>query len=115
MKENNRFSNLKSLQQRPVEEKVEEKKEAPSVKKDQTVVAQKIEPAAAITNTTASPAPFATQSRGGKSSNPEFTKITAYIKKATHKKAVLILMEQEKEDFSELLERLVSEWIVKQK
>ncbi len=103
MKDNNRFSNLKSLQPRPVDTK---KDEQPA--KDKKVSAPQ------NVDLVASPLPVIAQSRGGKSSNPEFTKITAYIKKATHKKAALILMDQEKEDFSELLERLVSEWIVKQ-
>jgi hypothetical protein len=103
MKDNNRFSNLKSLQQRPVDTK---KDEQPAKEKN-AAAPQKVNPVV-------SPVPVTAQSRGGKSSNPEFTKITAYIKKATHKKAALILMDQEKEDFSELLERLVSEWIVKQ-
>ncbi len=103
MKDNNRFSNLKSLQQRPVDAKIVEQQAT-----EKNVAApQKVDPIP-------SPLPVIAQSRGGKSSNPEFTKITAYIKKATHKKAALILMDQEKEDFSELLERLVSEWIVKQ-
>jgi hypothetical protein len=104
MKDNNRFSNLKSLQ-RPVDTK---KDEQPAQEKKAAALSPKV-------NQVVSPLPVtAAQSRGGKSSNPEFTKITAYIKKATHKKASLILMEQEKEDFSELVERLVSEWIVKQ-
>jgi hypothetical protein len=103
MKDNNRFSNLKSLQQRPVDAKIVEQE----VKEKKVAVSR-------IDDPLPSPLPVTAQSRGGKSSNPEFTKITAYIKKATHKKAALILMDQEKEDFSELLERLVSEWIVKQ-
>lgn len=102
MKDNNRFSNLKSLQRPAVTIKDQQ-----SVKEEKVDDPQKIAPVD-------SPLPVTAQSRGGKSSNPEFTKITAYIKKATHKKAALILMDQEKEDFSELLERLVSEWIVKQ-
>jgi hypothetical protein len=102
MKDNNRFSNLKSLQ-RPADTI----KDAQPVKEKKVAAPQKVDPVA-------SPLPITAQSRGGKSSNPEFTKITAYIKKATHKKAALILMDQEKEDFSELLERLVSEWIVNQ-
>jgi hypothetical protein len=103
MKESNRFSNLKSLQ-RPVNSK----KDVLLINDNQPLVPESVD-------SVLSPLPVtAAQSRGGKSSNPEFTKITAYIKKATHKKASLILMEQEKEDFSELVERLVSEWIVKQ-
>jgi hypothetical protein len=100
MKDNNRFSKLKSLQQRPVDDKIVGQEE----KEKRVAVPRKDEPLP-------SPSPVTAQSRGGKSSNPEFTKITAYIKKATHKKAALILMDQEKEDFSELLERLVSNWI----
>jgi hypothetical protein len=102
MKESNRFSNLKSLQ-RPVNSK----KDVPLINDNQPPVLESVD-------SLPSPLPVTAQSRGGKSSNPEFTKITAYIKKATHKKAALILMDQEKEDFSELLERLVSEWMVKQ-
>jgi hypothetical protein len=103
MKDNNRFSNLKSLQQRPVDAKIV----GQEAKDKKVAVPRKDDPL---------PSPFAVtvQSRGGKSSNPEFTKITAYIKKVTHKKAALILMDQEKEDFSELLERLVSDWIREQ-
>jgi hypothetical protein len=102
MNDNNRFSNLKSLQR-----SADVIKDVQPVKEKKADAPQKVDPVV-------SPAPVTAQSRGGKSSNPEFTKITAYIKKATHKKAALILMDQEKEDFSELLERLVSEWIVKQ-
>jgi hypothetical protein len=104
MKDNNRFSNLKSLQQRPVDAKIV----GQEAKEKKVAVPRKDDPLP-------SPLPVTAQSRGGKSSNPEFTKITAYIKKATHKKAALILMDQEKEDFSELIERLVAEWISKQK
>jgi hypothetical protein len=103
MKDNNRFSNLKSLQQRPVDATIVGQK----AKEKKVAVPRKVD-------SSPSPLPVTAQSRGGKSSNPEFTKITAYIKKVTHKKAALILMDQEKEDFSELLERLVSDWIKKQ-
>jgi hypothetical protein len=102
MKDNNRFSNLKSLQR-----SFDTIKEAQPLEEKKAAAPQKVDPVVSSVSVTS-------QSRGGKSSNPEFTKITAYIKKATHKKAALILMDQEKEDFSELLERLVSEWIVKQ-
>jgi hypothetical protein len=104
MKDNNRFSNLKSLQLRPVDAKIV----GQEAKEKKVDVPRKDDPLP-------SPLAITAQSRGGKSSNPEFTKITAYIKKSTHKKAALILMDQEKEDFSELVERLVAEWISKQK
>jgi hypothetical protein len=102
MKESNRFSNLKSLQ-RPG-----------NPKKDVSLTNDNQPPVLESVDSVPSLAPVINQSRRGKSSNPEFTKITAYIKKATHKRASLILMDQEKEDFSELLERLVSDWISKQ-
>jgi hypothetical protein len=102
MKESNRFSNLKSLQ-RPVNPK----KDVLLIEDNQPSVLESVDSVPSLV-------PVIDQSRRGKSSNPEFTKITAYIKKATHKRASLILMDQEKEDFSELLERLVSDWISKQ-
>jgi hypothetical protein len=104
MKDNNRFSKLQSLQ-RPVNSK----KDVPLINDNQHPVVESVDSVPSLV-----PVSVIDRSRRGKSSNPEFTKITAYIKKATHKKASLILMEQEKEDFSELLERLVSDWINKQ-
>ena len=46
----------------------------------------------------------------GKRSNPDYTQVTSYIKKETHKSVQRVLLEQEKE-FSELIQELLEEWL----
>ncbi len=59
------------------------------------------------------------QKRGrprGKRSHPDYEQVTAYIKKKTYKETKIALLEQEEvEDFSELVETLLSEWLSTQK
>ena len=59
------------------------------------------------------------QKRGrprGKRSHPDYEQVTAYIKKKTYKETKIALLEQEEvEDFSELVEKLLSEWLSTQK
>ena len=46
----------------------------------------------------------------GKRSNPDYTQVTSYIKKETHKSVQRVLLETEKE-FSELIQELLEEWL----
>ena len=46
----------------------------------------------------------------GKRSNPDYTQVTSYIKKETHKSVQRVLLEKEKE-FSELIQELLEEWL----
>lgn len=59
------------------------------------------------------------QKRGrprGKRSNPDYEQVTAYIKKKTYKETKIALLEQEEvENFSDLVEKLLSEWLSTQK
>ena len=48
----------------------------------------------------------------GKRSNPDYEQVSAYIKKETYRKVKIALLEQGKEqDFSELVEGLLNEWL----
>ncbi|MGB3691776.1 MAG: hypothetical protein WA999_03540 [Spirulinaceae cyanobacterium] len=50
----------------------------------------------------------------GKRSNPNYEQVSAYIKKQTYTKVKIALLEQGKEqDFSELVETLLNEWLSK--
>lgn len=49
--------------------------------------------------------------RIGKRSNPDYTQITAYIKKNTHEDVMRKIYKRQ--EFSELLEELLSEWLKK--
>ncbi len=52
----------------------------------------------------------------GKRSNPDYTQVTAYIGRDTHKRVKMALLESEDEgDFSELVDRLLIEWLNTQK
>ena len=52
----------------------------------------------------------------GKRIDPEFTQITAYIRKATHHGVKLALLKENKgREFSELIEDLLSDWLRKRK
>ncbi len=52
-----------------------------------------------------------TLKRVGKRSNPDYTQITAYIKKNTHEDVMRKIYKQK--EFSELLEELLSDWLKK--
>ena len=93
---------LKAAQEREKEKPAEKPAEKPEVKSDSP-----IEP------------PSPPQKRGrprGKRSHPDYEQVTAYIKKKTYKETKIALLEQEEvEDFSELVENLLSEWLSTQK
>ncbi len=55
----------------------------------------------------AEPTPSA---RAGKRSNDEYRQISAYIRKDTHRRVKIALLEEDRE-FSELVEELLSEWL----
>lgn len=48
--------------------------------------------------------------RAGKRSNDEYRQISAYIRKDTHRRVKIALLEEDRE-FSELVEELLSEWL----
>ncbi len=48
--------------------------------------------------------------RGGKRSNDEYRQVSAYIRKDTHRKAKMALLEEDRE-FSELVEELLKGWL----
>jgi len=49
--------------------------------------------------------------RIGKRSHPDFTQVTAYIKKDTHEEVMRKIYKRQ--EFSELLEELLTEWLKK--
>ncbi|MDJ0596888.1 MAG: hypothetical protein QNJ72_44165 [Pleurocapsa sp. MO_226.B13] len=52
----------------------------------------------------------------GKRSNPDFEQVTAYVRSKTYRQTKIALLQQEKlEDFSELVEELLTEWLSTQK
>ena len=52
----------------------------------------------------------------GKRSNPDFEQVTAYIRSKTYRDVkIAILQQSEIEDFSELVEQLLNEWLSTQK
>jgi hypothetical protein len=52
----------------------------------------------------------------GKRSNPDYEQVTAYIRKETYRQSKIALLQQEEEqDFSELIEKLLTEWLSTQK
>ncbi len=52
----------------------------------------------------------------GKRSNPDYEQVTAYIKRETYRNTKIALLQQEnKQEFSELVEQLLSEWLSTQK
>lgn len=52
----------------------------------------------------------------GKRSNPDFEQVTAYVRSKTYRQTKIALLQQEElEDFSELVEELLSEWLSTQK
>lgn len=50
--------------------------------------------------------------RRGKSSNPEYTQVLSYIRKNTYKEVKRVLLDEPEQDFSELIENLLSEWLI---
>lgn len=62
------------------------------------------------------PAPEGTATGGktrvGKRNDPDYDQVTAYIRKETHKRAKIALLEQpDKQEFSELVEQLLTQWL----
>ena len=56
-----------------------------------------------------------TAKRTGKSSDPDYTQVLAYIRRATHKEVRKTLLDDETgKDFSDLMESLLSDWLSKQ-
>ena len=53
--------------------------------------------------------------RSGKSSDPDFTQVLTYIKKATHKDVRKALLDDEEGDLSDLVENLLSVWLENRK
>ncbi len=51
-----------------------------------------------------------TVARGGKRSNDEYRQVSAYIRKDTHRRAKMALLEEDRE-FSELVEELLKGWL----
>ena len=52
----------------------------------------------------------------GKRSNPDFEQVTAYVRSQTYRQTKIALLQQsELEDFSELVEELLTEWLSTQK
>ena len=52
----------------------------------------------------------------GKRSNPDFEQVTAYIRSKTYRDVkIAILQQSEIDDFSELVEELLNEWLSTQK
>ena len=50
----------------------------------------------------------------GKSANPDYIKLTSYIRGTTHKSVKRRLLDEQK-DFSELVEELLSKWLASSK
>ncbi len=51
----------------------------------------------------------------GKRSNPDYEQVTAYIRKETYRQTKIALLQQgEVKDFSELIEKLLTEWLREQ-
>ncbi len=59
----------------------------------------------------ASPAMKSEKRTSGKSSNPDYTQALAYVKKMTLKNVKRELLDEPDIDFSELVERLLNEWL----
>ena len=48
----------------------------------------------------------------GKRSNPDFEQVTAYVRSQTYRQTKIALLQQDQlEDFSELVEELLTEWL----
>lgn len=49
----------------------------------------------------------------GKSSNPDYTQVTAYIPKELHNKVKIALLQEGQKEFSELIEEQLTRWIAR--
>lgn len=59
----------------------------------------------------AEPAPLA-ERKTGKSADPAFTKLTAYIRKDTHQAVkIRLLQEGQGREFSEIVQQLLEDWL----
>jgi len=47
----------------------------------------------------------------GKRSHPDFEQITAYIRKDTHHAVKIVLLQNGRKEFSELVEELLNQWL----
>lgn len=57
-------------------------------------------------------APPGTKTRVGKRKDPDYDQVTAYVRKETHRRAKIALLEQpDKQEFSELVEQLLTQWL----
>lgn len=65
-----------------------------------------------LTNAVFSPVPEEQTKRVGKRSDPEYTQITAYVKKNTHNDVMRKIYKRQ--EFSELIEELLIDWLKKQ-
>jgi hypothetical protein len=79
------------------------------VDKPKTIMQESEVPAQ--TQTSNNPAAKVQAKRVGKRSNPDYTQITAYIKKNTHEDVMRRIYKRQ--EFSELLEELLTEWLRK--
>lgn len=78
--------------------------EQPATKKRARKTAARVTPAAV--------APLPQGKRGGKSSDPDYTQATLYIRKDTHHKIkVKLLTQYPEKDMSDLAEELFDEWL----
>ncbi len=68
---------------------------------------------------TPAPAETTSQKSGrprGKRSNPDYEQVTAYIKRETYRNTKIALLQQrDNQEFSELVEQLLNEWLSTQK
>lgn len=66
----------------------------------------------AHTNIKEASLPQKTQRKLGKRSNPEFTQAPAFVRKTTHQQVkVKLIMDSEFDDYSELVEALLVQWL----
>ena len=56
-------------------------------------------------------APVSQKRVKGKSSNPDFTQALAYVKKSTYKETKKALLDEPTQDFSDLVENLLNQWL----
>lgn len=67
-------------------------------------------------NTKEVSSPAKTKRKVGKRSNPEFTQAPAFIRKTTHSAVkVKLIMDKEFDDYSELVEALLVQWLEQSK
>jgi hypothetical protein len=88
------------------EEEIETGETAPDISQSSTVE----------TLVPSSPPPKKIGRPSGKRSDPNYTQVTAYIKSQTYRDVkVALLLGEEKQEFSELIEHLLVEWLSTQK